>query len=108
MRIVNHPILGTDETECTVTVYFEGRPIKARAGEPIAIALAAAGIKALRTTRRTHEPRGIYCAQGRCSDCMMIVNGRPDVRTCITPVEEGMTIEMQHGLVHGGVNDEKL
>lgn len=103
MRITDHPILGPDESRNSVTIYFEGKAIEAKEGEPIAVALAAAGIKALRTTTHTHEPRGIYCAQGRCNDCMMIVNGKPDVRTCITPVEEGMTVEMQHGLVHGGV-----
>lgn len=103
MRITDHPILGPDENRKSVTIYFEGLPIEAKEGEPIAVALAAAGIKALRTTEHAHEPRGIYCAQGRCNDCMMIVNGKPDVRTCITVVEEGMTVEMQHGLVHGGV-----
>ena len=27
----------------------------------------------------------------------MIVNGEPNVRTCITPLEEGMTVETQYG-----------
>jgi NADH dehydrogenase/NADH:ubiquinone oxidoreductase subunit G len=27
----------------------------------------------------------------------MIVNGIPNVRTCVTPVEEGMVIETQYG-----------
>ena len=29
---------------------------------------------------------------------MMVVNGIPNVRTCITPVEDGMTVEVQDGL----------
>jgi len=28
----------------------------------------------------------------------MVVNGKPNVRTCVTPVEEGMIIETQHGV----------
>ncbi|MGN0242233.1 MAG: 2Fe-2S iron-sulfur cluster-binding protein [Candidatus Weimeria sp.] len=28
----------------------------------------------------------------------MIVNGQPNVRTCITPLEEGMTVETQYGV----------
>ncbi|MFA6785534.1 MAG: (2Fe-2S)-binding protein, partial [Sphaerochaeta sp.] len=44
------------------------------------------------------EPRGIYCGIGRCTDCVMKVNGIPNIRTCITPVEEGMVIESQIGV----------
>ena len=85
MRVTEHPILGTDAGSKTVTIYYEDRPIAARAGEPIAAALASAGIRVHRTTEKTHEPRGVYCAMGRCTDCMMIVDGEPNVRTCITP-----------------------
>ena len=28
---------------------------------------------------------------------MMVVNGVPNVRTCITPVEDGMTVDTQDG-----------
>ena len=98
MRIQNHPILGPLEPTATVTIYFDGRPIQARKGEPIAAALINAGIKAFRRTPKRHEPRGIFCAIGRCTDCMMIVNGKPNTRTCITPVEEGMVVITQDGL----------
>lgn len=98
MRVAEHPILGTDAGSKTITIYFEDRPIAAREGEPIAAALAAAGIRVHRTTEKTHEPRGVYCAMGRCTDCMMIVDGEPNVRTCITPVRDGMRVQVQHGL----------
>lgn len=68
-----------------MTIYFNGRPIEALEGEPIASALMNAGIRAFRTTARRHEPRGIFCAIGRCTDCMMIVDGVPNTRTCVTP-----------------------
>ena len=29
---------------------------------------------------------------------MMIVNGVPNTRTCVTMVEDGMKVETQHGL----------
>lgn len=98
MRITAHPVLGPDESKVTVTIYFEGKPVSAYEGEPIAVALANAGIKALHTTEKTKEPRGAYCMMGRCCDCMMIVDGKPNVRTCVTPVKDGMHVEMQHGL----------
>lgn len=98
MRITRHPVLGEEENSRTVTIYYEGRPVEAREGEPIAAALTAAGIRVFRTTEKSHEPRGLYCAMGRCSDCMMIVDGKPNVRTCVTPVRDGMRLEIQHGL----------
>ena len=51
-----------------------------------------------RYTAKQHKPRGIFCAIGRCTDCVMIVNGVPNVRTCVTPLEEGMKIQTQYGV----------
>ncbi len=64
----------------------------------IAAALLAGGIRVHRYTTRRREPRGIYCGIGQCTDCVMVVNGVPNVRTCITQVEEGMVIQTQRGL----------
>ena len=97
-RVEKHPVLGEVSYEKEVTLYFDGKPITAREGEPVAAALLAAGIRAFRTTEKRKEPRGVFCAIGRCTDCMMIVDGRPNTRTCITPVRDGMCVETQHGL----------
>ncbi len=96
-RVLHHPILRDAPDRQTVTIYYEGRPIEAYMGEPIASALMASGIRVFRNTIGRHEPRGVFCAIGRCTDCMMIVNGQPNVRTCVTPVEDGMSLEFQHG-----------
>ena len=98
MRIAEHPILGDLDTSKTVTIFFDGQPIEALEGEPIAAALINAGVHAFRTTPKLHQPRGIFCAIGRCTDCMMIVNGVPNTRTCVTAVEDGMQVQTQHGL----------
>ena len=98
MRIVEHPILDNLDTSKTVTIYFDGQPIEALEGEPIAAALINAGVHAFRTTPKLHQPRGIFCAIGRCTDCMMIVDGIPNTRTCVTPVKDGMRVEKQEGL----------
>jgi len=98
MMIENHPILGELEKKEKITFEFDGRTISAHEGEPIAAALLAAGVKVLRYTEKLREPRGISCALGRCTDCVMIVNGVPNVRTCVTPVQQGMKVETQHGL----------
>lgn len=68
----------------------------------------AAGVKVHRYTAKQHKPRGIYCAIGRCTDCVMVVNGEPNVRTCITPLEEGMDIKIQDGLQAKEVKNETV
>ena len=95
MRIAEHPVLGPLPDVAQVTIFFEGRALEAREGEPVAAALLAAGIKALRITRHRHEPRGIFCALGRCTDCVMVVDGVPNTRTCVTPVRPGMQVRRQ-------------
>jgi len=98
LSIKDHPVLGPAPVRRRVTVYYEGRPVEAAEGETVASALTRAGIKVFRTTEKTGEPRGLYCGMGRCSDCMMVVDGEPNVRTCVTPVRDGMRVEIQHGL----------
>jgi len=98
MRVMDHPILGRLEERPRVEIEVDGEVVSAFAGEPIATALLAAGKAVFRYTRKRHEPRGVYCAIGRCTDCMMVVDGVPNVRTCVTPVRAGMKVETQHGL----------
>jgi len=98
LRIKNHPILGEDLRKDMVSIEVDGKAIPAYRGEPIVAALIASDIRVLRKTRRTGETRGLFCAKGVCTDCVMTVNGTPNVRTCITPVENGMKIEKQEGL----------
>ncbi|HDD31118.1 MAG TPA: FAD-binding protein [Thermococcus litoralis] len=96
MRLSEHPILNFEKVRGKeVTIYFEGKPIKAYEGETIAMALHAAGIRTLQRSINKHRPRGLFCAIGKCSSCLMKVNGIPNVRTCITLVEDGMQIERQ-------------
>ena len=97
-RCIDHPILGPLEQVREVTIYFDNKPIPAREGETIAAALTNAGVRSFRYTAKYHEPRGIFCAIGRCTDCMMIVDGHPNVRTCITLVRDGMCLKTQDGL----------
>lgn len=98
MRVLSHPILGDELRTETVTIEVDGKKIKAFKGEMIAACLMAYGIRKHRYTHRFHEPRGIYCGIGQCTDCVMEVNGIANVRTCITPVEEGMVIRTQNGI----------
>jgi predicted molibdopterin-dependent oxidoreductase YjgC len=95
-RISEHPILDFPKKKLVV-FYFEGKKLYGYEGEPIAAALLANGIKVFRESIKLHRPRGLYCAIGNCSSCLMVVDGKPNVRTCITPLREGMRIERQRG-----------
>ncbi len=66
---------------------------------PAAISVAAALIAMtanprFRLTRRRAEPRGLFCGMGVCFDCLVTVDGRPGVRACMTPVVDGIRIEV--------------
>ncbi|HHX24683.1 MAG TPA: (2Fe-2S)-binding protein [Thermoanaerobacterales bacterium] len=102
MRVLHHPILGDESRETNAIIIVDGKKIPAIEGEPIAAALLSAGIKKFRETPKKHKPRGIFCAIGRCTDCVMTVDGIPNVRTCVTPVKNGMIINTQKGLGEWG------
>lgn len=106
MRITNHPILDDLADRKKVLIYLDGKKIEAFEGETIAAALFADGVKVFRTTPVFHEPRGVYCNRGRCTDCIMKVNDKPNVRTCVTIVKEGMVINSLHGLGEWGKANE--
>ena len=89
-RIEHHAILGDLEDAKQVWITVDG--------EPILSALLASGIKVQNISAKHHEPRGYFCGIGRCTNCVMTVNGDPNVRTCVTPVEDGMIVETQDGL----------
>lgn len=97
-RIEEHPILGEPEKGKMISFTFDGKEVKGYEGEPIAAALKAAGLMVHRYTQKEHKPRGIFCAIGRCTDCVMVVDGVPNVRTCITPLKEGMEVKTQYGV----------
>jgi hypothetical protein len=83
-----------------VEIVVDGLPVPAFDGESVAAALLAAGTRVLRTTARLGAPRGLYCGIGVCFECVMTVDRRPNVRTCQTPVRDGMRVETQQGEGH--------
>jgi predicted molibdopterin-dependent oxidoreductase YjgC len=84
-----------------VGLSFDGEPIEAFEGETIAAALLAGGTRATRVTRRGGRPRGLFCAIGACHDCLVRVDGSSPVRSCLTPVRDGMQVTT-HVLGDGG------
>lgn len=90
-RIHTHPILSA-LPEPTVLFYWKNHPFTARPNEMISSALIAQGVNIFGHHSKDYSPQGIFCANGQCSQCMVIANGIP-VKACMTPVLEGMRIE---------------
>ena len=75
-------------------IEVDGKTLLAYSGQTIAEALLANGLRGLRMTRK-QSPRGVYCGMGICYECRMIVNGIPNVRTCMTLATPGCRIATQ-------------
>ena len=82
------------------TFSFAGKEIDAEQGQSIGAALLAAGYRSLRTTRHGGAPRGLFCGIGICFDCLVTVNGQPNVRACLTEVRDGDEVWPQDGAGH--------
>src|SRR5436853_3531253 len=75
---------------------FEGRTITALTGQSIAAALYASGVRIFSRSFKYHRPRGLFCVSGDCPNCLMRVDGRPNVRTCTEPVRDGQVVSGQN------------
>lgn len=82
------------------TFSFDGTEITASPGQSVGAALIAAGHRSWRTTRHAGAPRGVFCGIGICFDCLVVVNGRPNQRACLTEVGDGDVVEPQEGTGH--------
>ena len=65
-------------------------------GDTIGSALYAAGRRVFSRSFKYHRPRGLFCCSGHCPNCMMTVDGVPNVRVCVEPLHEGAVVEPQN------------
>jgi len=96
-RIKKHPILSVDKSYKPLTFTFNGRKLVSKQGEMISSALFAHGIHIFGRHQKDNSPQGMFCANGQCSQCLVIADGIP-VKSCITPVKEGMDVKSLNGL----------
>ncbi|MBN1130601.1 MAG: (2Fe-2S)-binding protein [Chitinispirillaceae bacterium] len=89
-RIEKHPIVAIPERK-DIVIRFDGKRITVKKGEMISSALLANGIRVFGHHHNGGAPQGIYCANGQCSQCMIIADGMP-VKGCMTPVRENMAL----------------
>lgn len=79
------------------TVLVEGVPVPARAGESLAAVMLRTAEPWTRTTPVSESPRAPYCMMGACFECLVEVDGRASVQSCLTPVRDGMRVARQRG-----------
>ena len=95
VRITKHPVLDVQEGR-QVSFSFDGQTLVGREGEMVSSALFANGIRTFSIHTVGDAPQGLFCANGQCAQCTVIIDGLP-VKSCITPLQEGMEVET---LVH--------
>jgi sarcosine oxidase, subunit alpha len=82
--------------EETAEFTFDGKGHTACGGDTVASALTADGVDVLSRSFKYHRPRGVLCASGRCPNCLVDVDGEPNVRACVTEVKPGMRVRSQN------------
>jgi sarcosine oxidase subunit alpha len=93
-----------------ITFRFDRRTVHAFEGDTVGSALAASGVTITARSFKYHRPRGLSCMTGSCPNCLMQIDGIPNVRACTEPVREGMRVERQNAWpsvdrdIHGWLN----
>ena len=76
----------------TITFTFNGNAIQCEEGQSIAAALINSNQRELRRTRFGDESRSIFCGIGICFDCVVVVNGVANQRSCLIEAHDGMKV----------------
>jgi ferredoxin len=71
-RIESHPIFPVPDQD-SISFTWIGQTLRARAGETIASALFANGIRIFGYHPKDGSPQGIFCANGQCAECKLFI-----------------------------------
>jgi D-hydroxyproline dehydrogenase subunit gamma len=77
-----------------VTFQVDGRTLQARQGDNLALALLQAGVLPFRRSAVSGQPRAPLCLMGVCFDCLLQVDGQPNVQACLVTVREGLQVKL--------------
>ncbi len=80
----------------TATFEYNGKKIRCYEGDTVASALLSKGRTIFSRSFKYHRPRGLFCVAGRCPNCLMNIDGKPNVKACTTLVNEGMIVKQQN------------
>jgi 2Fe-2S iron-sulfur cluster binding domain len=80
-----------------ISFTFNGEPMNGALSDTVASALIASNVAFLGTSPTTGEPYRAFCLVGRCSDCLMEIDGQPGIMACRTPLRAGISVRIQSG-----------
>jgi sarcosine oxidase, subunit alpha len=95
-RIGEHPVLEAPAAKPQAKFSFDGADMIGLEGEAISAALFANGVTRFSEHKRDGAPQGIFCANGQCAQCTVLVDGYP-AKACVTPLRSGMSIATLRG-----------
>ncbi len=75
---------------------FEGRSYQGLAGDTIASALAANGVKVLSRSFKYHRPRGVLSMAGQDANALVQLEHEPNVLADRHPISEGLEVRAQN------------
>lgn len=90
-----HPVLDISERKM-VSFTFNGIPCMGVETQALASALIANGYLTFSHHHKDHSPEGLFCANGQCSHCTVLVDGKPE-KACVTPLKAGMKVRSMEG-----------
>ena len=94
-RLAYHPSYKIDP-EQVFHFEFDGKTYRGFAGDTIASALWAAGVKVLGRSFKYHRPRGAFALTSADSNTLVRVDDEPNARASDTLVKEGLTVKPQN------------
>ena len=75
---------------------FGEKQIGGYEGDTFGSALYAAGLRTFSRSFKYHRTRGLLCCTGHCPNCMMTVDGVPNVRVCVEPLRADAHVKEQN------------
>ena len=105
MRLAEQPNERLDRSR-ELAFSLDGRAVRGFEGDTIGSALFAAGQRVFSRSFKYHRPRGLLCCSGHCPNCLMEVDGVPNVRVCAEPLRQGVRVRAQN--VRGSLERDLL
>ena len=84
------------DREHAIRFRFDGECYHGYAGDSIASALAANGVRMLSRSFKYHRPRGIYALAGNDANCLVQIGPEPNVRADARLIEAGLVVCAQN------------
>ncbi len=75
-----------------IHITINQKNVTAFEGELVSTVLHCEGIRVFQRKHMNVRPSGIYCGMGICYECLVKINGVPNIRACQTPIVDGMII----------------